>query len=216
MSEKAVKIKCPECGGGSRNHKILAEIDRPWNTPWGCGGDSYQICECVGCETVRFRNESWCSEDIDPQTGNVQTTVKVYPEHITRGRSQTDPSYFPENVARIYLETLKAYRAGSLILAGGGLRAIVEAICIDRNLVAGNLQKKIDKLAEEGLLAKPQADFLHEERYIGNAALHEVEPPAGRDIEDGLDIVEALLSTIYTLPQKAQRLKEQRASTKSS
>jgi hypothetical protein len=62
----------------------------------------------------------------------------------------------------------------------------VEAICIDRKVSGQDLQKKIDDLVSKGLLEKPQADLLHEERYIGNAALHEILPPAKQEIEDGL------------------------------
>jgi hypothetical protein len=97
-------------------------------------------------------------------------------------------------VGRIYSETIIAFNAGALILAGGGLRAIVEAICIDRQVSGGDLQKRIDDLVTKRLLAKPQADLLHEERYIGNAALHEIQPPAKQEVEDGLVIVEGLIT----------------------
>jgi hypothetical protein len=56
----------------------------------------------------------------------------------------------------------------------------VEAICIDRKVSGQDLQKKIDDLVSKGLLEKPQVDLLHEERYIGNAALHEILPPLSR------------------------------------
>lgn len=62
------------------------------------------------------------------------------------------------------------------------------------------------------LLAQPQAELLHEERYLGNAAVHEVEPPARKHIEDGLTIVETLLNTMYIAPASAQRLREGRMS----
>jgi hypothetical protein len=59
-------------------------------------------------------------------------------------------------------------------------------------------------------LAKPQTELLHEERYLGNAALHELATPTAEDIEDGLGIVEVLIEAIYILPAKAQRLKKRR------
>jgi UTP-glucose-1-phosphate uridylyltransferase len=86
----------------------------------------------------------------------------------------------------------------------------VEAICIDRKVSGQDLQKKIDDLVAKGLLAKPQADLLHEERYIGNAALHEILPPVKQEIEDELVIVEGLMNTIYILPLRAERLREKR------
>ena len=86
----------------------------------------------------------------------------------------------------------------------------MEAICLDKKIVDGNLQKKIEELSKQNLLTKAQADLLHEERYLGNAALHELATPTPYDIEDGLGIVEGLINTIYILPSKAKRLKDRR------
>src|SRR6267143_4102811 len=58
---------------------------------------------------------------------------------------------------------------------------------------------KIDGLVKQNLLAQPQADLLHEERYLGNAAVHEVERPSRKDVEDGLAIVEARSRTVRLL-----------------
>jgi hypothetical protein len=110
----------------------------------------------------------------------------------------------------MYKETIEAINAGIRTLAGGGLRAVVEAICLDKKITDGNLQKKIEELAKQGFLTKNQAELLHEERYLGNAALHELATPSGQDLEDGLGIVEGLIRTIYILPSKAKRLKERR------
>ena len=100
--------------------------------------------------------------------------------------------------------------AGIRTLAAGGLRATVEAICLENGLTSGTLQKKIDELAGKNLLTASQAELLHEERYLGNAALHELETPAHHAIEDGLQIVEGLINTIYILPIKAARLRKAR------
>jgi hypothetical protein len=86
----------------------------------------------------------------------------------------------------------------------------VEDICIDKNINGSSLLKKIDALASQGYLTAAQADLLHEERYIGNAALHEMATPSKQDLEDGLEIVEGLIRTIYILPYKAKRLKVRR------
>jgi hypothetical protein len=212
-----VKVMCSECGGGFRNHKVLREIENRWSDGSVEGGTQYQIVQCQGCERIRFRAESWNSYERD-ETGKPDPTVRVYPEHIPNTRKPTIDSYFtidgdvglPPAVDRIYRETISALNAGTLILAGAGLRAIVEAICINAKAPGQNLQQKIDGLVTINLLARPQAELLHEERYLGNAAVHEVEPPARKHIEDGLAIVETLLNTMYIAPASAQRLRESR------
>jgi hypothetical protein len=164
----------------------------------------------MGCEAVRFREESWSIDDYNYNTGEMEPTVTIYPEAPRSERTPVDVAHYPDAVARIYRETIGAYNVGAMILAGAGLRAIVEAICLERQAQGKNLQDKIDALVAAGLLAKPQADLLHEERYIGNSALHEMLPPTKLDVEDGLAIVEGLLTTIYTLPGRAQRLRRKR------
>jgi hypothetical protein len=114
----------------------------------------------------------------------------------------------------MYRETVDALNADVRTLAGGGLRAVVEAICIDKKIDSASLLKRIDELAKQGYLTKAQADLLHEERYLGNSALHEMATPSPQDIEDGLGIVEGLINTIYILPAKAKRLKDRRESKK--
>jgi hypothetical protein len=90
------------------------------------------------------------------------------------------------------------------------LRAVVDALCTHKSVPGGNLQEKIDILASQGFLATPQADLLHEERYLGSAALHEMVAPSKLDVRDGFDIIDTLLTTIYILPEKARRLRLKR------
>jgi hypothetical protein len=120
----------------------------------------------------------------------------------------------PTPVWKMYKETINALNANIRTLAGGGLRATVEAICQHYGIKDGNLEKKIDKLAKRNLLTAAQAEFLHLGRFLGNYALHEMETPSPQDLEDGLGIVEGLMNTIYILPSKAERLKKSREDKK--
>jgi hypothetical protein len=208
---KTAKLPCGDCGGAPRNHDIVGEYETSWQEEeiGEQGGITHEICICRGCDTVRFRQVIWDTMDTDDE-GQPLLKIRIFPELGASERAAVEVNDFPNRVGRIYLETVRAMNAGALILAGGGLRAIVEAICIDQNVDGRTLQNKIDDLVSKGLLAKPQADLLHEERYIGNAALHEISPPAKADIEDGLVIVEGLLNTIYTLPDRAKRLRKKR------
>jgi hypothetical protein len=213
---KIVKVKCPECGGGFKNHVVLCEHNDEWVDEENRenGATTYQVCKCQGCDAVRFRVDAWDTYNIDPYTGEAESTITVYPEFVANKREPAITESLTDvapQVDRIYRETVAALNAGTLILAGAGLRAIVEAICQKENSKGGDLQQKIDGLVKQGKLAQRQADLLHEERYLGNFAIHEVEPPSQSEIEDGLVIVEAMLTTLYVVPQRGARLKEQRA-----
>lgn len=212
--QKTVKIQCLSCGGQPTNHSILRDYEYQWTTDECRGDGHYQICQCKGCDNIRFRHIH-CDVDCDYNytTGEMEYSEWLYPETPSNERQPIESDLFPDSVQRVYGETVKAFNAGALILAGAGLRAIVEAICLEKKL-SGNLAAKIDSLVSEGLLAKGQAELLHEERYIGNAAIHEILTPAQRDIVDGLEIIEGLLKTIYVLPEHAKRLKAKREAKK--
>jgi hypothetical protein len=210
MEGQQLLIPCSSCGGNRRNHHVLKEYINRWGNEDIQGESVYQICKCAGCNDIRFRIESSNSDDIDYRTGEAEIVENVYPEAIESSRLPIDTSRLPDSIARIYKETVIAFNAGALILAGGGLRATVEALCQDKNVPDGNLQSKIDNLAGQGFLAAPQADLLHEERYLGNAALHEIVAPSKLDVQDGFDIIDTLLTTIYILPDKAERLRLKR------
>jgi hypothetical protein len=207
-AKPAVRLHCSQCGDGLRNHRVLKEHSVPWaeegiDIEWV---DTYQIVQCLGCDAVRFRHRYTDSENNDE--------VKVYPDANPSRRRLVPQLVMISTVGKIYRETMAAYNAKAPVLAGGGLRAIVEAICKDQGIAGRDLQDKIDALVKKGLLAKPQADLLHEERFIGNAALHELAAPANDDLKIGLDIIESLLTTIYVLPGKAKRLQAARTKRK--
>jgi hypothetical protein len=178
----------------------------------------HRFVECMGCENTKYVISSLDVLLFDAE----EEILKVYPDApgtpvrrkptIGGGdiRYRRRGMLVPEPVWKMYMETIAALNANILTLAGGGLRAVVEAICLDKEIVEGNLQKKIGELSNQNLLTKAQADLLHEERYLGNAALHEMATPTQSDIEDGLGIVEGLINTIYIIPSKAKRLKDRR------
>lgn len=210
-SQNAI-IPCSNCGGDPRNHEVLSEHCDEWEIEDAgiYGKRAYQILKCAGCDSIRFRSFFWNSEDIDWETGEPEVTEKIYPETIGNARQGIDVQELPDPVARIYKEAVIALNAGALILAGGGLRAVVEAMCQDKKVKGKNLEVKIESLVEQKLLAKPQADLLHEERYLGNSALREIVTPSSQDVNDGFDIIDSLLTTIYILPGKAERLRAKR------
>ena len=212
---KIVKIKCSNCGNGIRNHAVLKEHSESQDEEfyvWSC---TYQICKCQGCDTIRFRQEYTddISGDYD-QEGNYipEIDIKVYPEEskLDLNDNFKHSKDLPPKVKLIYSETVTAINTGLNILSGGGLRAIVESICKDKKIEGKNLEHKVDGLKNMDFLTKAQADLLHEERYIGNKSLHEIEVTPIRDLLDGLEIVESMLKTIYVLPTKAALLKSKR------
>jgi len=228
--EKTIWVLCASCGHQRRNHRIISEKSVNFYEDEGMPPsqiEHHRFVECMGCETIKYviSTSDWHTKDRPPWE-NVESDFRVYPD-APGANQQRSPAIsqdeatddygkllIPVSVWKMYKETIEALNANIRTLAGGGLRATVEGICLDNQITEGNLQNKIDELAKNNLLTTAQAALLHEERYIGNAALHELETPSGQDIEDGLRIVEGLITTIYILPSKAKRLKERRETKK--
>lgn len=204
------KVLCAKSCKNITNHVVLAEHKASGDAyngeiQWWA---TYQIIQCLGCESISFREASTCSEDFDPYTGQMEEAVTLYPDRMAGREPIDDYEEFPIRTKRVYLETLKALNNQTPILAAIGLRALIESICLEQKTKSRTLAKGIDELADMGLLSKRQADFLHNHRFMGNAAAHEIVSPKPQHLVAALDIAETLLKTIYILPELDEQLKD--------
>lgn len=172
-------VACGTCGKVTCHH-VLTIVSTSDESP---DGDiqvwsDFCIVQCGGCRTVSFCVESSCSEDLDfdERTGEQKYAVstRVYPSRIA-GRSELEHAHLlPHGVYRIYDETRNALSNDMPVLAGIGIRAIVETVCKDRGAGGKDLKQKIDALVPMGLITADGAKILHSLRFMGNDAAHEV------------------------------------------
>ena len=134
LSDSEVWVACGSCDRVT-HHKALAVVDSQDESPGGevTVWQSYMIVVCQGCRTVSFCVESTCSEEInyDPDTGD-EFLVKSYELYPSRaaGRPEMDSIHeVPFGICNVYRETRVALCSDQPILAGIGIRAIVEAVC---------------------------------------------------------------------------------------
>lgn len=200
--EKLVWAMCDNCNG-SRRHRVLEEVLN--QSPYGLEYAAYQIVECVGCESTRFRLETF---DPDSMHYDQEPTSTTYPDVARRSRKASRDLVKLDTVGDIYLETSIAIERDCRILAAAGLRACVEAVCKHEKIDGKDLSVKIDGLKEKKLLTAGQADLLHAARYIGNRSLHEIVSPEASDLNITMEIVESLLQTTYVFPGKAKEIAE--------
>lgn len=209
------------------NHKILKSVDRGGSEVVNDGcytiswGDDYQIIECQGCNNVSFRRFHWFSEDDEPDGNEI-----LYPSRGVGIRDIKTFNYVPSIIQRIYRETIDAYNTDAHILCAAGLRAVVEGICADKKITNGKifykenqeektkisngLDGKINGLRENGIITDDRAQALHEHRYLGNDALHELERPSSMILNSAIDIIEHILEEIYEMPPKSRLITDKR------
>jgi hypothetical protein len=205
-------VPCGECKRKTK-HKVLASSELE-GEEWS--GDNYsvgywvnhQIIQCQGCETTSFRMSSSDTGDyefVDDQTVEYNESVELFPSRSV-GRAPTkDMHLLPVNVQRIYEETVKAMNNDQPVLAGIGIRALVETVCKDKQAHGKNLVQKIGSLVTLGVLTQDGATILHKIRTLGNNAAHEVKPHKPEQLGLALDVCEHLLQGVYLLPHHASK-----------
>lgn len=215
---KEIRIACTECGRQTvhrviRSAEYVSEYEEHQFsiTSW----DEYQIVECLGCQTHSFRHRHTDTENVDhdPDTGEayLEEQVALFPNRET-GRAEVEGLLFlPVPMQQIYRETLSALRNTSPVLAGIGIRAIVETVCKDRNASGKNLEQQIDSLVTQGVLTKDGAEILHSLRIMGNQAAHEVKPHTAAALNTALDVIDYVITGVYVLPRKASKLPQRGA-----
>lgn len=219
-----MKSYCNKCNRQT-NQIILQEVktsyeddDHLW---WE--ENNYQIIKCGGCDEVSYRTVSTNAQLASfAEFGSPYSQV-LYP---MRGPNSVPTKNFkniPLKIKEIQRETIDAFNKNQLILCSGGLRALVEAIFLEKKILGinktdkkgkkylcDNLQCKIDALHENKLLVKENAESLHELRFLGNEALHELEKPSIEELKLAIEILELTLENIYELQHKAMILKQKK------
>ncbi|OQW33427.1 MAG: hypothetical protein A4E19_03220 [Nitrospira sp. SG-bin1] len=164
---------------------------------------------CQGCRTVSFCIESQFSEDYEydeHEDGYYVKRYELYPNRIT-GRPEMDSARdIPEGIYDLYAETRTALCSNQPILTGIGIRAIVEAVCKDRGATGHNLEKRIDSLVILKIVTEDGAKILHNLRFMGNDAAHEVKAHKIDELSIAFGVLEYLLQGVYIMPKQASML----------
>lgn len=199
------KVLCSECGKRTNHQIIFTHTETPPDEYDYHAKSDYLIIKCCGCDNVSFLNEFHDYENryYNDETGHdYLITTSQYPKIIEGYSGFKETGYLPPLIKQIYTETLDALKNENMILAGIGLRAIIEAITKQENIPGRNLDSKISNLSKNGFLSKKDADRLHAIRFMGNDAAHEIKAYEKNKVILGFEIIENVLKTLYILDQK--------------
>lgn len=204
------QIACSRCSGKT-SHQVKASYDQNTDYEHRHGvvsfHSAYQIVQCQGCSTISFREASSNSEEWDmDDDGEVFSPVSesLYPSRAEGVKGLGDDTiWLPSTVSLIYAETIQAIASSFPVLAGIGLRSLVELVCKERAAVGKDLYHKIDGLVDAKVLTPAGAAVLHRIRTLGNSAAHEAKPHTPTQLALALSIVDHLLLEVYVLPKKA-------------
>lgn len=207
---------CRECDKETMHHIIYSYNEHGCES---CGPNNEvswqvknQIIQCLGCETVSFRTVQTNSEAVDyfyDENGDTGVyyleTIKYYPARTTVVHS-IDVNMLPLKVHDIYEETIISINNEQYILAGVGIRAIVETVCKDLKAEGSNLYDKINSLMKMSIVTSEGAEILHKLRVLGNDAAHEVKAHNSQQLHLAMEIIEHMLHGTYVIPEKVKNV----------
>lgn len=199
-------VACPRCAGDT-THKVLnstheeGAVERlfdeyQWTT-------KYHIIQCQGCQTISFMKIRWDSDGVDEDNNWIEDE-ELFPSRVKTWSLIDDIQLLPPDLARVYRETVIALNGQQPVLAGIGIRAIIETITKEKHAIGGNLESKIDDLVIKGVLTNDGAAILHKIRTLGNAAAHDVKAHTPPELKLAMDVIEHLFQAVYILPEHAK------------
>lgn len=203
VKDQVVKVICEVCKI-LQKHVVMTSLEEAINEEGFGSLTSYQIIKCQNCDGLSFRRDYTDSDChyYDEETGEVEEYHKedIYPNR-TAGRFKVKGEYhLPLTVRAAYSELVLALNGGQKILAGLGIRVLIEIICKDKNASGKNLYGKIDDLVTKGVLTPIDARILHQLRALGNESAHEAKPSSNEQLNLAMDVVEHLLLGAYIHP----------------
>lgn len=210
-STKEIKDYCPICKQNT-NHTSLFNTSKSSHHrddfQWS---EDYDIIKCNGCDNIQFRmtysDESMVAySQEDEYEYEVQYDEKRYFPKNLRGHAMLSNQYeIPSKIRVVYNETVEAMKNSCYLLSGVGLRAIIEAICIEQNISGRNLEQKINNLLKNKLITDKDANRLHSIRFLGNDSVHEMEVPKEDKLTIALRIIESLINNLYLIDIEANK-----------
>lgn len=208
---------CNDCRKNT-NHSILFskrinysddEVPKKKNAA-GKEYDDYMTIQCDGCNEISFllrRHRDYFA--------NENNSINYFDDNFPSNEFDSDVNLLdineqeqlPRILYDLYQEVESAFNQSSNILAGVGLRMLVEAMCLEQKINGKNLQEKIRNLHTSGLISQSEVPILDKLRLIGNFSAHEIKRFSIDKLEYALDIINHVLKSIYILPKINKKLK---------
>jgi len=162
---------------------------------------SYKFWICMGCEHGMLQQRYWNNLMDEGEEEHV-----YFPPSSENNVTPKNYSKLKPNLKALYKEAITAYNHQAFILGAAGLRALMEGICQDKRIKGRNLKIKIDGL-RPFLPNKSIIRNLHQFRFMGNEAVHELAAPKPLEMKLAIEVIEDLLNFFYELDHKASQLR---------
>ncbi len=209
-------MPCDQCGNKTA-HKVLTVVVSKTNVKHEDSDQVkyqlwtyHQTVQCQGCKNISFRKElkATYNFDCDPKSDGEEhwTVIRFFPPRLSDRMQMKDSFLLPYSIYQIYGESYKALCDELPVIAGIGIRAVIEAVCKEKSAQGRNLAEKIENLMLIGMITKEEENILHSIRYLGNKSAHEVKVHTEEELKAAFDVLEHLLRGVFILQKRAEIL----------
>ena len=177
--DEQIVLKCPSC----KNYNI---INAYWDSSYG------KVTESKKYEDI------YCGD-------NVYETV-LYP--VVSELSNGANGIVPNDILKTFRKSLelKSVDSESCLVK---LRKTLELICNDKNAIGHNLNDKLKKLFESGILPSTLKSASNITRKLGNMGAHESDIEISTtELSSTIKLVEYIIQYIYILPNEIEILEK--------
>lgn len=208
----ALALDCPHCDVKKSSFAIAAARSEPlqpanWSVLANCTACQLPIVMILVCVSSSNRDPMQFPGDLGASNSGFVMTA-MFPKLVAIDM----PTNVPEGVAKAFKQAAESRRAGHLDAAAAMYRKAMELglKVLSPDIAAWKIEKRIDKMAAEGLITKDLQDWAHELRLDGNDVLHEDEATSEM-IDQMHSLCKFLLTYLYTLPEQVKAARERRA-----
>ena len=204
---------CPYCGATQSTFTIVSAHQHQAPYTWS----AHMICGCCSNGVVAnvLDHGNKCSPFNHPYEltladshGRRFSVKDFYPQV-----EQPDvPKHLPEQVAKKFREGCQILNTSPDASVGMFRKALELGLKdLSTGINAWQLEKRINAMADKGLLTKELKDWAHELRLDGNDAMHEKEETTKDEAIQTRELTRYVLTYLYTLPSEvaAKRAKIQ-------
>ncbi len=200
MSE-TTKAHCDRCGGDT-NHEVLS-FNASENPEYFFS--TFSLLKCLGCGEISL--EEHVSATREQRDGILEIR---YPPRVTRKMPGwwCSKHVIPKTVAQLMLEVHLALRNHSTRLAAMGIRAVLEAVMIDKVSDRGNFKSTLDAFQAAGYIGVRHRNVVEVALEAGHASMHRAWQPNDKELNALMDIAESVIESVYLHEGQAAKLEE--------
>ena len=206
------KVHCNRCGIDTE-HTVAHEEDRSVSEQIDkdtvvTAYSWYRLITCNGCKSVSMEHMRGHSEDWDPETGPSYSMEYFPPRTFRRAPQWLSDGKIPEYIRRSLEDLYVALQNKLNVLAGIGIRALLESLMVKTVGDKGRFAENLKALGSAGHVSRGQYELLESTLEIGHAAMHRNFVPPDEALVACMDVTEHVIQSIYVFPRLSASLKK--------